>query len=47
MIPCETVRIHLAIFLLIHGVAHLPGFLLPWRLAMLPDLAYKGLLIWR
>lgn len=40
-ISWETTRIALAIVLLIHAVAHLPGFLVPWRLADLPDLPYR------
>jgi hypothetical protein len=31
-ISYDIMRIILAILLLVHGVAHLPGFLVPWRL---------------
>lgn len=31
----------LALVLLVHGVAHLPGFLSAWRLATLPELPYR------
>jgi hypothetical protein len=31
----------LAILMLIHSVAHLPGFLVAWRLATLKELPYK------
>ena len=40
-ISWETTRIALTIGLLIHAVAHLPGFLVPWRLAVLSDLPYR------
>jgi hypothetical protein len=34
-------RIALAVLLILHGVAHLPGFFVPWRLAMLKEMPYK------
>lgn len=33
-------RIVLAVLMALHGVAHLPGFLVPWRLASLPEMPY-------
>lgn len=30
-----------AVFMLIHGIAHLVGFVVPWRLANLPEAPYK------
>jgi hypothetical protein len=44
-IPFDIMRIILAILLLVHGVAHLPGFLVPWRLAVLAELPYKTTLL--
>lgn len=38
-------RYVLAILLLAHGVAHLPGFLTSWRLASLEGMAYKTTLL--
>jgi hypothetical protein len=38
-------RIAVAILLLIHGVAHLPGFVVPWRLAAMPQMPYKTTLL--
>jgi hypothetical protein len=32
-----TMRITLAVLMLLHGVAHVPGFLVPWRLMREPD----------
>lgn len=32
-------RFALALLFLAHGVAHLPGFLVAWRLRVLPELA--------
>lgn len=29
-----------------HGIAHLPGFLVPWRLLSSPDLPWKTTLLW-
>jgi hypothetical protein len=29
-----------------HGIAHLPGFLVPWRLLSSPDLPFKTTLLW-
>jgi hypothetical protein len=37
-------RFAFAFFLLIHGIAHLPGFVVPWRLATLTEMPYKTLL---
>jgi hypothetical protein len=34
-------RVALSILLLLHGIAHLPGFVVPWRLTALPELPYK------
>ena len=34
-------RFLLAFLLLAHGIAHLPGFLVSWQLASLPDLTYR------
>lgn len=33
-------RIMLAVLMAFHAVAHLPGFLVPWRLASLPEMPY-------
>ena len=33
--------IAVAIFLFLHGVAHLVGFVVPWKLAELPDAPYR------
>jgi hypothetical protein len=38
-------RLAFALFLLIHGIAHLPGFVVPWRLATLAELPYKTTLL--
>jgi hypothetical protein len=38
-------RTALTVVLLIHGVAHLPGFLVPWRLAALPQMPYRTTLL--
>ena len=38
-------RIALGIFLILHGVAHLPGFVVPWRLANIKDVPYKTTLL--
>ena len=35
------IRIILSIVLLIHGLIHLLGFIVPWRLAEIKDLQYK------
>jgi hypothetical protein len=35
------VRIVLAVMLLAHGVAHLPGFLVSWQLRSFPELPYR------
>jgi uncharacterized membrane protein YccF (DUF307 family) len=33
-------RMVLAVLMALHAVAHLPGFLVPWRLASLPEMPY-------
>jgi hypothetical protein len=33
-------RFALAMLMLLHGLAHLPGFLVPWRIAHLAELPY-------
>jgi hypothetical protein len=38
-------RILLAFLFIAHGIAHLPGFVVPWRLATLPGLPYKTSMI--
>ena len=38
-------RLAFALFLLVHGIAHLPGFVVPWRLATLTDMPYKTTLL--
>jgi hypothetical protein len=40
-VPWEATRSALALVLVIHAVAHLPGFLVPWHLAVFPDLPYR------
>lgn len=35
------VRIVLALVLVVHALAHLPGFLVPWGLATFPELPYR------
>jgi hypothetical protein len=34
-------RIVLALLLLAHGVAHLPGFLVSWQLRSFPEMPYR------
>ena len=34
-------RIALAILFIVHGVAHLPGFVVPWRFATLGEMPYR------
>ena len=34
-------RIILAVLLLAHGIAHLPGFLVSWRLRSFPEMPYR------
>ena len=34
-------RFLVAFLLLAHGIAHVPGFLVNWQLAVFPDLAYR------
>ncbi|MHB9131663.1 MAG: ABC transporter permease [Armatimonadota bacterium] len=31
----------IAAFFIMHGIAHLPGFLVPWRLMTSPEMPYK------
>ncbi len=38
-------RTALAFILMAHGVAHLPGFLVPWRISSPPDLPYQTRLL--
>ena len=38
-------RLALATVLLLHALAHLVGFIIPWRLAKLPDAPYKTTLL--
>jgi hypothetical protein len=38
-------RTALAIVLAVHGIAHLPGFLVPWRISSPPDLPYQTRLL--
>jgi hypothetical protein len=40
-ISWEYLRFALGVLLLIHTVARVPGFIVPWRLAMLPELPYR------
>lgn len=35
------IRVLLVLLLIAHGLAHLPGFLVPWGLATLPELPYR------
>jgi hypothetical protein len=44
-IPSDYLRLGLAILLLVHAVAHIPGFLVAWRLAVLPELPYRTTLL--
>lgn len=39
------IRLLLMLLLVGHGLAHLPGFLVPWRLATLPELPYRTTLL--
>jgi hypothetical protein len=41
-------RIVAALVLLVHGVSHLVGFVVPWRLATLPEVpsAHVPALVW-
>ena len=34
-------RIALAVFLVLHGIAHIVGFVVPWRIAKMDDMPYK------
>lgn len=38
-------RTALAVVMLVHGIAHLPGFLTAWRIAELADLPYQTSLL--
>jgi hypothetical protein len=38
-------RVGIAIIMILHGLAHLPGFLVPWRLASPKDLPYKTTIV--
>lgn len=38
-------RIAIAVFIILHGVAHLPGFIVPWRIASMRDMPYKTTLL--
>jgi len=39
------IRIFVAILLIVHGLVHLLGFVVPWRLATVESLAYKTTLL--
>jgi hypothetical protein len=39
------IRIIVAILLVGHGLVHLPGFVVPWRLATLEEMPYKTTLL--
>jgi hypothetical protein len=34
-------RLALALFLFVHGIAHLPGFIVGWQLASFPELPFR------
>lgn len=38
-------RIALAVLMVLHGVAHLPGFVVPWKLARMEDMPYSTTLL--
>ena len=38
-------RIALAVFLVLHGIAHIVGFVVPWRIAKMDDMPYKTTII--
>jgi len=38
-------RIALAVLFFVHALAHLPGFVVPWRLATLEEMPYKTTLL--
>lgn len=38
-------KIVFAIILFVHRIAHLPGFIVPWKLAALKDMPYKTLIL--
>jgi len=40
-----VIRIIVAILLIVHGLVHLLGFVVPWRLATVEGLAYKTTLL--
>ncbi|HEV3049900.1 MAG TPA: hypothetical protein VGX50_06315 [Longimicrobium sp.] len=41
----QPLRIGLAVLMVLHGIAHLPGFANSWRLATFPDLPYHTTLL--
>ena len=40
-----VMRFALALILIVHGVAHLVGFVVPWRIAKLDEVPYKTTLL--
>lgn len=42
----NMMRIVLFIFLLLHGIAHLVGFMVPWKMASPEGLSYKTTILW-
>ena len=38
-------RTAIAIFMILHGIAHLPGFVVPWRITTSKDTPYKTTLL--
>ena len=38
-------RIALAVLMVLHGVAHLPGFVVPWKLARMEEMPYSTTLL--
>jgi hypothetical protein len=41
----SPVKYALGVFFVLHGIAHLVGFVVPWRLATLPDAPYHTTLL--
>ena len=41
----QSLRTGLSVLMVLHGVAHLPGFVNSWRLAVFPDLPYHTTLL--
>lgn len=41
----QSVRIGLAVLMVLHGIAHLPGFANSWRLATFPEVPYHTTLL--